>query len=50
VNGIPLLPIPPTVTTTLPVVDPTGTCAVMLVLLQLVGATVTPFSVKVLVP
>ena len=50
VNGIPLLPIPPTVTATLPVVDPTGTCPVMLVLLHVVGVTVTPFNVKVLVP
>jgi hypothetical protein len=46
----PLLTTPPTVTTTLPVVAPAGTGAVMLVALQLVGTAVIPLNVTVLVP
>src|SRR5437016_831208 len=43
----PLLAIPPTVTTTLPVVAPLGTDATMLVALQLVVLAVVPFKVTV---
>jgi len=46
----PLLAKPPTVTTTFPVVAPTGTGTKMLVLLQLVGVAVTPLNVTVLDP
>jgi len=46
---IPLLAIPPTVTTTLPVVAPTGTVTAMLVGLQLVGVAARPLKVTVLV-
>src|SRR5256885_931499 len=46
----PLLPTPPTVTTTLPVVAPVGTGATMLVALQLVGVAATPLNLIVLVP
>ena len=46
----PLLAAPPTVTTTLPVVAPEGTGAVMLVALQAVGVAATPLNVTVLVP
>jgi hypothetical protein len=49
-KGIPLLATPPTVTTTLPVVAPIGTGAVMLVALQFVGVAVVPLIVTVLVP
>lgn len=50
VNGTPLLSSPPTVTTTLPVVAPAGTIAVILVLLQLVTeVTGVPLNVTVLV-
>jgi hypothetical protein len=45
-----LLAWPPTVTTTLPVVAPVGTGAVMLVALQLVGLLAIPLNVTVLVP
>src|SRR3989454_351287 len=45
-----LLATPPTVTTTLPVVSPAGTGAIMLVALQLVGAAAVPLNVTVLVP
>src|SRR5947209_6209093 len=45
-----LLATPPTVTTTLPVVAPAGTGAIMLVALQLVGAAAVPLNVTVLVP
>src|SRR6266478_1288253 len=41
---------PPTVTTTLPVVAPTGTGAIMLEALQLVGVVLTPLKLTVLVP
>src|SRR5580765_2608556 len=41
---------PPTVTTTFPVVAPTGTGATMLVADQLVGAAVAPLNVTVLAP
>jgi len=44
----PLLAIPPTVTTTLPVVAPAG--AMMLVALQLVGVAAVPLNFTVLVP
>src|SRR2546427_3154878 len=47
---IPLLATPPTVTTTLPVVAPIGTGAVMLVALQAVGVAVVPLTLTVLVP
>src|ERR1700730_12289610 len=50
VKLIPVLAAPPTVTTTLPVVAPGGTAAVMLVALQLVGAATVPLKVTVLVP
>jgi len=50
VKPTPLLATPPTVTTTLPVVAPAGTAAVMLVALQLVGAAANPLNVTVLVP
>ena len=50
VNVTPLLAIPPTVTTTLPVVAPAGTGTVMLEALQLVGVAVVPLNVTVLVP
>ena len=46
----PLLAVPPTVTTTLPVVAPLGTGTTMLVALQLVGVAVTPLKLTVLVP
>jgi hypothetical protein len=46
----PLLATPPTVTTTLPVVAPLGTGAVMLVALQPVGVAATPLNVTVLEP
>jgi hypothetical protein len=50
VNGSPLLPWPPTVTTMLPVVAPAGTGTTILVALQVVGAAVVPLNVTVLVP
>src|SRR5262245_44904095 len=50
VNAAPALGTPPTVTTTLPVVAPAGTAAVMLVADQLVVAAVVPLKVTVLVP
>jgi hypothetical protein len=46
----PLLTVPPTVTTTLPVVAPAGTGATMPVALQLVGVAAVPLKVTVLVP
>src|SRR5215471_7234791 len=46
----PLLAVPPTVTTTLPVVAPLGTGTTMLPLLQLVGVAAVPLKVTVLVP
>jgi hypothetical protein len=46
----PLLITPPTVTTTLPVVAPLGTAAVMLVALQPVDVAAIPLNVTVLVP
>jgi len=46
----PLLARPLTVTTTLPVVAPAGTGAMIVVLLQLVGVALSPLKVKVLVP
>ncbi len=50
VNATPLLTTPPTVTTTLPVLAPAGTCALMLVADHVVGAAVTPLKVTVLAP
>lgn len=46
----PLLAVPPTVTTTDPVVAPDGTGTVMLEVLQLVGEADVPLKVIVLVP
>jgi hypothetical protein len=46
----PLLAIPPTVTTTFPVVAPAGTAATMLIALQLVAVAAIPLNVTVLVP
>ena len=46
----PLLAIPEIVTTTFPVVVPTGTGATMLVALQLVGVATVPLNLIVLVP
>jgi hypothetical protein len=45
-----LLAVPPTVTTTLPVVAPLGTEATIAVLPQLVGVAVVPLNLTVLVP
>jgi hypothetical protein len=51
VKGNPLLAVPNTFTTTLPVVAPTGTVTVMLVVLHaLAGAAEVPLKVTVLVP
>jgi len=50
VKLIVLLSWPPTVTTTFPVVAPTGTEATIFVALQLVGAAVVPLKVIVLAP
>jgi len=50
VNTMALLVLPPTVTTTLPVVAPAGTGATMVVALQLVGVAAVPLNVRVLVP
>ncbi len=50
VKVTPLLATPPTVTTTLPVVAPLGTGAVMLEAIQLVGAVAMPLNVTVLEP
>ena len=47
---IPLLATPATVTTTFPVVAPTGTVTAMLVGLQLVGVAASPLNVTVLAP
>ena len=46
----PLLAIPPTVTTTLPVVAPAGTGTAMLVALHAVGVPAVPLKVTVLAP
>ena len=46
----PLLAVPPTVTTTLPVVAPLGTGTAMLDALQLVGFAITPLKLTVLAP
>lgn len=50
VNNTPLLAIPPTVTTTFPVVAPVGAVVTMLVVLQLVGVASTPLNATVLAP
>lgn len=50
VNFTPLLAVPPTVTTTLPVVAVAGTVAVIAVSVQFVAVAVTPLKVIVLVP
>jgi hypothetical protein len=49
VKPTPLLATPPTVTTTLPVVAPLGTVAVMLAALQLAAVAAVPLKVTVLV-
>jgi hypothetical protein len=49
VKPTPLLPTPPTLTTTGPVVAPLGTGTTMLVALQLVGVPAVPLKVTVLV-
>ncbi len=49
VKGEPLLAVPNTVTTTLPVVAPAGTVTTMLVALQLVTVAVVPLNATVLV-
>ena len=49
-NGAPLLDSPFTVTTTLPVVAPTGTGTTICVPFQLVGVASVPLKVTVLVP
>src|SRR5260370_42274188 len=46
----PLPAIPPTVTTTLPVVAPLGTATAMLVAFQFAGVALVPLNVTVLVP
>jgi len=46
----PLLGTPATVTTTLPVVAPSGTTEVMLVLLQFVAPALMPLNLTVLAP
>jgi len=50
VKVTPLLATPPTLTTTLPEVAPTGTGTAMLVALQLVGVAAVPLNVTVLGP
>ena len=50
VNAEPLLEIPPTFTTTFPVVAPVGTEVAMLVALQVVIVAVVPLKVTELVP
>lgn len=50
VKGTPLLAVPRTVTTTLPLVAPLGTETTMLVALQLVGVPARPLKVTVLEP
>ena len=45
-----MLGVPPTVTTTFPVVAPVGTGTAMLVALQLVGVPAVPLNLIVLVP
>ena len=50
VKVIPLLDIPPTVTTTGPVAAPDGAGATILLSFQLLGVAVTPLKVTVLVP
>jgi hypothetical protein len=50
VNGVPALGMPPTVTTTSPLVAPAGTGTTMLVADQLVVAAVVPLKVTVLEP
>jgi hypothetical protein len=50
VKLLPLLAVPETVTTTLPVVAPLGTVPTMLVVLQLVTVAVLPLNLTVLLP
>jgi len=50
VNVTPLLAVPLTVTTTLPLEAPAGTGTTMLVALQLVGVAVVPLNFTVLPP
>jgi hypothetical protein len=50
VNDTPLLAVPLTVTTTLPLAAPAGTGTTMLVALQLVGVAAIPLNFTVLLP
>src|SRR5882762_9143992 len=50
VNSEPLLALPPTVTTTLPVVAPLGTGTTIEVALQLPGVALVPLNLTALVP
>jgi hypothetical protein len=50
VNGTPLLATPPTVTTTFPVVAPTGTGTTILEAPHVVGVVSVPLNLRVLVP
>jgi len=50
VNIMPLLGMPPTVTTIFPVVAPDGTCAVMLEAFQILGDAVVPLKLTELAP
>ena len=50
VNAIPLLVMPPTFTTTLPLVAPAGTGATILVEFQPLGVPAMPLNITVLVP
>jgi hypothetical protein len=50
VNAEPLLLLPPTVTTTFPVVAPAGTGTAIELALQLLGVAVVPLKLTVLVP
>jgi len=50
VKDTPLLAMPATATTTLPVVAPAGTGTMILVVVQLVGVAKEPLKVTVLVP
>ena len=50
VNATPLLAVPSTVTTTLPLVAPLGTGTTMLVVLQLMGVPARPLKVTLLEP
>src|SRR5439155_6601003 len=49
-NGMPLLPNPPTETTTGPVVAPAGTGALIVLAVQAVGVAMTPLNATLLLP